>query len=375
MSRRTLTVLLLLLIPAGARASDPGAEFRITSQTVAGADQLEPTVTMDRNGRFVAVWASYDPETSGPVGRLFSAGGEPLTEDFQVGPAASDDQGPFSVSMDDRGISVGWGGSTGHSGPFAYFRRLDRKGSPRSKEIYLGQKAGPAVASDRQGRSLVLIADDDGIKALRFDPLGRPAGGPVRVTRSGAVPDLVRGAGGRFIAAWFTSTGIAGSLLDATGRPFAPFRVTGALSVPSLASSLDGRFAVAWISPGGLRLRLFRASGAARTGILHVTDGDIAHDGPVSVAMDATGRALVVWSVCDTSFEECHVFGRRFESSGEPAGGSFQIDSGPYAFASSGAAAAGPAGRSVVVWTRFTEEEGKVTYGRLLTWALPGDAP
>jgi hypothetical protein len=374
MSRRALTVLLLLLVPAGALARDPGAEFRVTSEARAGLDQDRPTVAMDRDGRFVVVWASYDAEFSGTVARLFSAGGTPRTEDLQVGQAAGDIQGPFSVSMDDAGISVGWGGSNDHSGPNADFRRLDRNGSPLSKEIYLGHKAGPAVATDRQGRSIVLVVDD-GIRAWRFDPLGRPEGGPLPVIRSGVLPAVVRGAGGRFVAAWSNDSGIRVSLLDASGRPIAPFHVEDEPAVPALASSPDGRFALAWISSGGVRLRLFRASGAPRTGLLHVTEGDIAHDGPVSVAMDAAGRTLVVWSSCDASFQECHVFGRRFENSGKPEGGPFRIDAGPNDFSSSGAAAAGSAGRFVVVWTRSTKEEGRAIYGRFVTWALPGDAP
>ncbi|MES1240634.1 MAG: hypothetical protein ABUT39_03350 [Acidobacteriota bacterium] len=378
MSRRTLTALLLLLVllvPAAVRGRDPGGEFKVTSET--SSDQIEPTVSMGRDGRFAVLWGAYSgvDRPGGTFLRLFSAGGSPVTEDVRVGSEAGDDQGPFSVSLDDAGVSAVWGGYNQHSGPNAYFRRLDRSGSPLSDEIYLGRKAAPSVATDRQGRAIVLFGDGKEVGAWRFDPLGRPLGGPSQVARSGAAPVVVRGSGGGFIAAWMTGTGIAGSLLDASGRPTVPFRAVESPTTgsPSLAAGPDGRFAVAWSSAGGLRLRLFRASGAPRTGILHVTDGDPNYEGPISLAMDAAGRILAVWSVCDPSFRGCHVFGQRFEASGTPSGGPFQIDSDAYGY--DVVAAAGPAGRFVAVWARHTEETGGLIYGRLLTWALPGDAP
>ncbi len=378
---RPSVLALLLLLPGVAFASDPGGEFPLSTRLV--RDQDGPAVAMAADGSFVAAWNSYDDEHSGIYARRFSAAGVPLGDEFRVGFMASDNQQGISVSLDDAGISFAWWGSGNHTGPVAFFRRFNRTGTPLSNEIFLGAKASPAVASDRQGNSTVLVADGAGLSAFRFNPQGRQVGKVYRIAASASRPALARGAGDGLIGVWSTSRGIEGRVFRqnpaAAGRGF---RVAADLQTPpSLGAAPDGRFAVAWSTEQGVRVRLFRPTGEPRTGILRVTNPAPGFfEGPVAVAMDAAGRTLVVWTSCNASFRDCRVFGRRLDALGRSegwAGLPFRIDSGGYS--SDSVATAGPAGRFVTVWERLAPEGDGGTsrhiHGRRLPWIAAGDAP
>jgi hypothetical protein len=257
MSRRALTALLLFLAPAGALASDPGGEFRVPGHQ----GNVYPAVTMDAGGRFLVAWVAYDPDLA-ILAQIFAPGGAPQGEPFTVGAPAGENQRPVLVALDAAGISAVWSGDGDHSGPFAYFRRFDRNGSPLTEEIYLGMKGYPVVATGQEGDSTVLAQDGREIIGWRFDRYGRLLRRAFRITGDSMEPAVAAVPAG-FLALWRSYLGITGRLYDASGAKGPAFRVTPDESRPSVAANPGGRFAVAWPSERGVRLRLYSFRGRA----------------------------------------------------------------------------------------------------------------
>jgi hypothetical protein len=121
----------------------------------------------------------------------------------------------------------------------------------------------------------------------------------------------------------------------------------------------------------GVFVRFYSASGRALTRAVAVT-GPVRPVQYFSVAMDSQGKALVVWSPSGFALP---LLGRFFNASGAPAGPEFEVSSAS-GLLRSPSAAAGPAGRFVVVWgQRMDDEETGTIVGRSLRWAGAGDAP
>lgn len=86
---------------------------------------------------------------------------------------------------------------------------------------------------------------------------------------------------------------------------------------------------------------------------------------PDSVAIDAAGRFLVAWSCCFGQ-PASQVFGRFFEPSGRPLAPSFQVSEETGVKDDLPSAAAGPAGRFLVVWRRTDAQGEEELIGRYL---------
>lgn len=373
--RRITLAAALVLVPLAAMAADPGGEFQVSSDSASA--QYHPDAAMARDGSFLVAWGTSDAVYA----RLFSPGGAPRGSQFEVGSNGGHYLFSIHASADPDGFSVVWENYNKRFASSIGFRRLGLGGSPRRPAIVVSEEASPDVATNRQGGSVVVSQDGTRLTARWFDRSGTLLGRAPQLIASGASgPAVVRGREDSFLVAWHTVDGVFGRLLSASGARGAVFKVApdNAPSPPSLASDPAGRFAVAWSSTRGVRLRLYSPSGVPRTGAIRVTEAADAGGpaSPISVAMDAEGRILVVWTACPEVFNSCHVRGRRYGSTGVPAGGSFRISAGPADFEPE--AAGGPSGRFVVVWRKFIADPtfpSSVIFGRRVGWAIDGDAP
>lgn len=356
-SRTVVLAAFLALWPGLALAA---SEFQVSSE--GPGVRYGPEVAVSRDGGFLVVWGEYE----GVFARRFAAGGTPRGGAFQVGSAGSHYLLGIHAASDPEGFSVVWDNYHKYAGSSSRFLRLGRNGAPVKSETFLDNLGLPDVTTGGQGDSWVVSGDGTRLIARHLDRLGRAVGRPVRVTSSDAVlPRIARIDEGRFAVVWRSSKGIFGRLLDGDGERGPGFAVTRDASAPSLASNGQGLFAAAWLSDQQrVRLRLFSSSGTPRTGIIDVTEASRRNLEPVSVAMDADGGVLVVWSACPQPFTVCHVAGRRYESTGAPAGRQFRISAGPRDF--DPAAAGGPSGRFVVVWRRDPGPDSAIV-GRRLT--------
>jgi len=360
---------LLFLAPAAAAPRDPGGQFQVTPR-----NGYQPSVAMSSAGEFVVAWAQAyqeEPGLDGIAGRIFGPDGAPRSGEFQIGRKVSEYQGPISTAADRDGFTVAWGQSDQSAGPSAFLRRFDRTGSARTGEIALGRRFFPNVASDARGRS-VLVAGEENLFAWRYDTAGRPLGKRVLVTPGEIVARVSADAAGNFVVVWAGDAGIRGRLFDTSARPRgASFQIAPNGSSAYLAGDGTGRFVVAWQRPsGGIFVGLYAPSGRAVTGPVAVTGALPAPLNFLSVAMDARGQVLVVWSLFQATPT---LEGRFFNASGVPAGPEFTVSA--QANALSPSAAGGPAGRFVVVWDQRLGGEPSTIVGRNLLWARAGDVP
>jgi S-layer family protein len=163
--------------------------------------------------------------------------------------------------------------------------------------------------------------------------------------------------GGGFVAAWTTPSGdIAGRRFSASGTPIgAEFQVnsTGySVQGEQLASDAAGNFVVVWVNDTDIFAQRFAATGT-RVGLEFRVNVDTLrlHFLP-SVAMAPNGEFVVAWSGSGTAYQYQHVFARRFDATGSPAGGEFQVDT--MITAGDASVAMDGAGNFVIAWGEFS---------------------
>jgi hypothetical protein len=237
-----------------------------------------------------------------------------------------------------------------------------------------------SVASDAAGNFVVVWqsrsqdGSDYGIFARRYDASGAPLGGSeFRVNSMTAYaqtgPRVASSAAGQLVVAWDSPDGSANGVFarrfSSAGAPLGlDFPVNGFTTnvqrMPAVASDANGNFVVVWQSLGqdaasseGVFGRLFDAAGVPRGPEFQVNSFTTGRQARASVAMDATGGFVVVWTSYDQDGSSAGILGQRFDALGARAGAEFQVNSyTPYAqFRPSVASDA--AGNFVVTWASY----------------------
>ena len=248
----------------------------------------------------------------------------------------------------------------------------------------------PVVSSDGAGGFVVVWTsnassgtDTDGsmIQAQRFTSSGAPVGGEFQVNtyttglqqKGWVSPD---GAGG-FVVVWYSdgsfgtdtdNTSIQGQRFSSGGVPMGgEFQIntytTNFQAFPRVSPDGAGGFVVVWTSDGsygtdtnldGVLGQRFDGSGAPVGGEFQVNTYTTHDQGNVLVGPDGAGGFVVVWTSIGSSGTDTDgssVQGQRFSSTGTPVGGEFQVNS--YTVDSQLLAGLGSdgAGGFVVVWT------------------------
>jgi hypothetical protein len=125
---------------------------------------------------------------------------------------------------------------------------------------------------------------------------------------------------------------------------------------PAVAAGTGGAFVVVWTSRsqdgmlGGVFGQRFSGSGAPQGSEFRINSYTTGDQRLPAVAADASGRFVVVWSSYYEDGSGAGIFGRRFDASGMPQGGEFQVNTyttGPQTFPS---VASDASGNFVVVW-------------------------
>ena len=251
-----------------AGGSPLGAAFVVNQ--VETARQIWPRLAAVPGGGFVAVWSAA-PTPSGAIhGRLFDAGGQPLTGDTTLATSASPLLAPDLVHLD-GGFAATWQRGAGGSVSIVA-QRLDGSLVPVGAENVVSSQLAPLVAAAPDGGdpffAVVSFGLTTGVSLGRFDEDGQ-VGGYDNVSDSltqQSWPSIAFDAAGNLVAAWVDSTTpgsrIRGRLLD--GRP--PFGPPSASIVinttegfvsgkTALASFPDGRVLAAWYSEDVIRGR------------------------------------------------------------------------------------------------------------------------
>jgi hypothetical protein len=379
--------------PSAAARVAPVSGQEIQINTYTEGRQSYPAVAMDRRGNAVVVWQDDGPAGPGLQGRIFGPTGAPRGDQFLVSKVAEWPEVSLSksVALDGSGFVVAW--SEGRSSYKLFSREMKLDGSPAGPPFQLAETGYGRIALGPDGRFLLVWLDAKGMFAQLRERSGRPAGDRVTLAGPENWPAVARHGDAGYVVVWDgLDNRILGVFVDAAGRPSGqPFLVAGGqqnVDSAEVASAPDGRFVVSWVcdSPAAVYARSFGASGAPLTPVLQVLGPHSSGgSGDLSVAMDAEGKFLVIWNQYDQIQErdDGNVYGRRYESSGAPAGGPFRVSLFVPGTQLWPAVAAGPAGDFFAAWAtdpgwaRAPAQDGSDSgiFGRRLPWARPGSDP
>jgi hypothetical protein len=151
-------------------------------------------------------------------------------------------------------------------------------------------------------------------------------------------------------------TAAFGSRAAAQELPCSEFPVneytTGAQTTPSVASAPNGDFVVVWSSNSDIVGRRYDASGQPRGPEFLVNTYTSGSQVNPDVAVDGGGGFVVVWNGQGTG-DDSGIFGQRYDPSGTPQGGEFQVNTSVTHTQGNAAVATDPAGGFVVSWDRY----------------------
>jgi Bacterial Ig-like domain/Dockerin type I domain len=237
-----------------------------------------------------------------------------------------------------------------------------------------------SVAADADGNFVVTwqsYAQDGsslGVYAQRYTAAGAAAGGEFSVNTTTAnrqrFPSVAMDADGDFVITWESyaqdgsQEGVYAKRYNAQGVPqpspsgAGEFRVNtttaGRQSRPDAAMDADGDFVIAWSGNGGdssVFAQRFTAAGIPAGGELAVSTPTPApletHVAP-AVAMDADGDFVVAWE--GDPLGTYHIYARRYNAAGEPAGAEFRVSTFQDGIRGWAAASMSAAGDFVVAW-------------------------
>jgi hypothetical protein len=220
--------------------------------------------------------------------------------------------------------------------------------------------------------SLLQDGSGFGVYAQRYDALGVPQGGEFRVntTPNGHqyATSAAADAGGNYVVVWTSDFAnpdpgrdVFGRILDPSGAPRTPdFRVnaffTGPQTAPAVAPLPGGGFVVVWESQqdgSGLAVvgRRFDSRGGPLGGEFLVNTFTPGNQAAPRITSDAAGNFVVVWhSASNQDGSLFGVFGRRYNASGTPLSGEFQVNTYTPNYQIFPVVSAVADGRFVVAW-------------------------
>jgi hypothetical protein len=358
--RAAIAVVVVVFLASFVSAQIPaGAEFDIST-----SQGHHPSVATDAAGRFVVAWGDMDDgDSNGILARRYDAAGDALGPAFRVntytsgvqgnqGPrVASDSVGNFVVVWSSFGIYGAPSQDGSDSGIFG--QRFSVSGTPLGTEFQVntfttGMQAKPVVASDALGNFVVVwwsaeeALSPKGIFAQRYDRFGAPRGSEFRVDQSTTLgnlnPSVASDPAGNVTVVWEGGLGAAsriyGRRYDNSGAPrgqeFEVSRDTAyGLIEPSVASRTDGSFVVAWsgrdADVSGVVAQRYDTSGAPLGGEFQVNTLTTGAQGGASVAADATGGFVVAWHTNGVWPDGPRANAQRYDASGAPRGTEFAV--------------------------------------------------
>jgi hypothetical protein len=339
-----LVVLALVGLPGLVAAQPVGSEFKVNAYTT--GNQVDSSVAVDANGEFVVVWQSGGQDGSGlgVFGQRYDSAGAALGGEFQVNTYTTSDQRDPSVSSDAGGnFVVAWESSGQDGSSWGVFsQRYDSAGVAQGEEFRVNSyttslQNKPSVTSDPSGNFVVVWQSNQGVGgygvgifAQRYDSEGVAQGGEFRVNTS------------------------------ANDLP----------GYPSVAAATDGSFVVAWQASSGFHPitgavhgRRYDGQGLPQGNQFTVSSG-FHYDWIPGVASDAGGNFVVAWPRQYFYTGIVRMFGKRYDSGGDPQGGEFQINSNTPAFLPPPSVAADPQGNFLVAWVRGQDGSGAGVSGQ-----------
>ena len=285
----------------------------------------------------------------------------------------------------DGGVMILWSSDGANGGPLGTFSRVYKLGASNFFDTTLGTTFGQ-VSGARLSDGHILVAWDEGaianggLHGRLLDSYGnyysdeyRLVGGGGAVFQRAEVAALSSGA---FVGAWSSSSGDASGYGVQTLR-FAADGTPGSITAvnsttardqinPSIAALSGGGYVIAWESQlqdqglyNGIYLQRFDANGAKVGAETHV-NSSAGNKGASDVAGLTNGGFVVTWTSAETGGGS-DIVGQRYDSSGNKAGGEFQVETTVAADANGEVVGLGNGGFAVV-WHQALVAGGVTTH-------------
>jgi hypothetical protein len=324
------------------------------------------------------------------------AGAQPVGSEFQVNTyttssqttrdsgnlTAADARGNFVVVWSSQGQDGYWYGIFG--------QRFDSAGGALADEFRVNSfttnnQRFPAVASAASGNFVVVWSSRDqdgsyyGIFGQRYDSTGVALGGEFRVntytTGFQLYPSVAAAADGDFVVVWSGDgqddlAGIFGQRYDSLGGALgSEFRVNSvtdrASRTPSVASDASGNFVVVWTrqyyNGDGLGIfgQRYDSEGVAQGDEFRVNSYTTSRQTDPSIASDARGNFVVVWdSSGQDDLGNWGVFGQRYDNEGVAQGDEFRVNSYTTNRQIFSSVASDASGNFLVAWHSSDSQDG-----------------
>jgi len=319
-----------------------GPEFRVNTRTEYSQHSSISSTNL-ANGEFVVAWLSADQYSVRKhfYGQRFDSAGLPVGSEFRIN---SDTAGRLSFWHSVAGLKGGGFIAVWSAGHWEY--------DPDIQESVLRYR----------------------LYGRLYGTSGIPAGGVFQISTETGVnaggPAVTSTIDGRFVVVWSEfqgpSTVIYGRRYDTSGAPVgSEFPITSESSseiIPyksSIAATSDGGFVVAWVlenedASGNFYGRRFDALGTPAGNEFQINTETNDIQNPISVAAMIDGGFVAVWNAGRWGW---NTYGRRYDSSGKPVGGEFQVNLDGHAYGSDVIGTAD--GGFVVVWNATHKEGGE----------------
>jgi hypothetical protein len=401
--RRTWPLLFaLVLLPrgVGAQGNPLGPEFRVNTYTT--GSQAGPSVAADSSGRFVVVWGSGSGEV---FGQRFDASGIPIGPEFRVNTYTTGNQYLPEVGSDPSGsFAVVWT-SAGQDGSDTgvYGQRYDSSGVPQGTEFRVNTyttstQRFPSVGFAGTGDFVVAWSSylngggDGDVHGQRYSGSGIPLGPEFRANTvlsfTQSFVDVAADSAGNFVVVWSSEyqgspSGpvIWGQRYASTGAPLGGEFLVGNVSPtlveggPSVQVNPVGDFVAVWHTCCVISEvfgHRFAASGAPLGGPFQVNTFTAGAQYGANIALDASGNFVVVWSSAAQDGSGYGAFGQRYDSSGQPLGPEFRVNTYTTGDQRRPSVAADPLGKFVVVWDSASQDgSGTGIFGQRYTPMFP----
>jgi hypothetical protein len=378
-----------------------GGQLEVNTYTT-GTQSLVAAAAHSAGG-FVIVWQSVGSDGSDTgsysiQGQRYGVNGAPAGGQFQVNTYTTNGQHQPAVAVDGTGgfivVWTSFGAASDTDFASVQAQRYDASGAPVGGQFQVntyttGTQVDPDVAIDGAGNFVVTWASSGsagtdasslGVQARLYDASAAPLGPEFQVnsytTDIQHAPAVATDAAGNFVVVWTSRAGdgtdtfvesIQAQRFDAAGTPLgSQFQVntytTNHQDGPDVVSDPAGNFVALWSSAGGsgtdpvsrsVQGQRYDASGAPVGGEFQVNTYTTGGQYVGGVATDGAGNFLVVWSSNGSAESDADGFsaqGQRYDASWTPVGGQFQVNTYTTGHQEIPVAAIDAAGSAVVAW-------------------------
>jgi hypothetical protein len=337
-----------------------GPEIQVN--TYSTSHQEHPAVAMDANGNFVIAWMSYweDGSYFGVYAQRYDSAGNPLGSEFRVNTNTTGHQQFPAVAMDaDGNFVIAWDSNLQDGDSFGvYAQRYDSAGNPVGSEFQVNTyttsyQSFPSVAMDADGNFVITwesnLQDGDGfgVYAQRYDSAGNPVGAEFRVntytTSYQSFPSVAMDADGNFVITWESNLqdgdgiGVYAQRYDSEGNPVGSELQVNTHTIsdqdsPSVAIDANGNFVVAWESNMqdgnyyGVYAQRYDSTGNPVGTEFQVNTYTISNQSAPSVAMDADGNFVITWYSYVQDGSDTGIYAQRYNNAGNPVGSEFRVN-------------------------------------------------